>query len=137
MAATASFAGTPALGAAQPTTANTNRDGTGTLSSIVTGAANGTRVDRVEVMHAGPSGSASSNNVLRLFLYDGVNTWLFRELALTAQTPSATVAGFQYTFSFPAEHPLVLKSGWILKCAPHTYAGAQDKYNWVAIGGDI
>jgi len=137
MSSTASFAAAPSLGVAQPTTANTNRDGTGVFSTIVTGAANGTRVDRVEVQSAGPAASAASANVLRLFLFDGTNTWLLRELAVATFTPSSTAAGFQYTFSFPAEHPLVLKNTWALKCAPHAYAGAQDKYNWVAVGGDL
>jgi uncharacterized membrane protein len=88
MSSTANFASTPAAGAllAQLSVANTNRDGTGTLVDILTAAAAGTRVDALEIVAAG----TTTAGVVRLFLYDGTNNRLFKEILVDAVTPSTT-----------------------------------------------
>ena len=53
MTATPVFVQTPKQWFAQVSTANTNRDGTGTLVDIVSGATNGTKMDCIDIQAAG------------------------------------------------------------------------------------
>jgi len=98
---------------AQISTANTARDGSGTLVDIVTGAGNGTLIQRIEVIATG----ITTAGMVRLFLFDGTNNRLYVEIAVTAITPSGTVAAF--SASLTPQPALPLKSGWKLKAAPH------------------
>lgn len=75
--------------------ANTNRDGTGTIVDLVTGVTNGTKVENVEITATG----VTTAGMVRLYLYDGTNTRLLKEVAVTAITPSATVKAFTDTYS--------------------------------------
>lgn len=84
------FFSTPRTALAQLTVANTARDGTGTIVDVITGAATGTRVDDIELCAAG----TVTNGVVRLFLNDGTNTRLLREILVTATTPSVTVSAW-------------------------------------------
>jgi hypothetical protein len=116
MSSTANFASTPAAGAllAQLSVANTNRDGTGTLVDIITVAAAGTRVDALEIVAAG----TTTAGVVRLFLYDGTNNRLFKEILVDAVTPSTTQAVWSTTVVF--DPPLVLRNAsWKLKGSTH------------------
>ena len=79
------------LGLGQVSAANTNLDGTGTIVTILTGGANGTRVDRV-VMKAIVTTTAG---MIRLYVYDGTNTRLVREVTVEAITKSASVAAWE------------------------------------------
>ena len=91
MATTANFFSTPRTAVAQVTTANTARDGTGTIATVITGAASGTRVDDIEINATG----ATAAGVVRLFLHDGTNARLLREILVTAiPSPSVTTAVF-------------------------------------------
>ena len=90
MATTPQFATTPHIGLAQISTANTNRDGTGAVVDVITGATNGTRIDRVTVMATG----TTTQGMVRLYLSDGTNTRLWKEVLVSAVTPSGTVAAF-------------------------------------------
>ena len=47
MASTPNYAATPLVGVAAISTANTNRDGTGTLGTVVTAGSSGSRIDGV------------------------------------------------------------------------------------------
>lgn len=85
------FPASVALGMVQISTANPNRDGSGTLGTLVTGGANGTRIDRI-VMKAAVTTTAG---MIRIFIYDGTNTRLVREVTVEAITPSATVAAWE------------------------------------------
>jgi len=68
-------------------TANTNLDGSGTLTSaIVTGASNGTQIQSVSVK----AQVSTTAGMVRLFLYDGTNTKLLKEVPVPAVTKSAT-----------------------------------------------
>jgi hypothetical protein len=95
MATSPSFAATPHAGAqVQVATANANRDGTGTLGTLITGVASGTRVEKVRVKATG----TTTTGMVRLFVsYDGGTTKrLLDEVPVAALTPSATVQGFIY-----------------------------------------
>jgi len=127
MASSPVFIGTPKTWLGQVSAANTNRDGTGTLVDIVTAAANGSRLDEIDIL--GP-GTATAG-VVRLFLNDGTNTRLFKEVMVTATTPSTSVEVFRAVLAFA--EGLVLPSGWKLKASTHN----AEAFNVVARGGDL
>ncbi|NBX74718.1 MAG: hypothetical protein EBQ89_10555, partial [Alphaproteobacteria bacterium] len=70
MATDPNFAGTPLAGNAQISTANTNRDGTGTLGTVVTAGASGSRIEEIVIEATG----TTTAGMIRLFLNDGTNT---------------------------------------------------------------
>ena len=74
--------------------ANTNRDGTGTLVDVVTGPANGCIIEEVTVAATG----TTTAGMVRVFIYDGTNTRLERELTVEAITPSGSIRSFQKSF---------------------------------------
>ena len=117
------FTATPNAGGtltgARISTANTARDGTGTLGTILTGGTNGTRVDRVQWKAT----STTTAGVIRLFLKDNQGspvTRLLAEALVSAITPSATVKSAEGEFVRTDGQPLVLvPAGWILLAGTH------------------
>lgn len=79
-------------------TANTNRDGTGTpgtqIIDVVVGPANGCIIEEVTMAATG----TTTAGMLRVFIYDGTNTRLEREVTVEAITPSGTTRSFQKSF---------------------------------------
>lgn len=135
MATTPTFAATPAVGMVQLAAATNARDtfvpGAGDL--VLAGGANGSRVNRVDVVSAAlVGGGAPSANVVRLWIYDGTNVRLLREIEVPATTPTASAKGFATSIEFPDGR--ILPNGYSLRATVHTYAGAQDKYNVIAQG---
>jgi len=138
MATTPQFAGTPRIGSGVLSgTANTLRDGTGAgIVSVFAGKAGvGSRIDRVDIVQAGPVGSAPGAGMVRLFLYDGANTRLLREVPIPANTPTASAPGPMATVHFPQGLNLP-DDTWILKAASQL-AGAGDIFNVIAHGADF
>lgn len=103
---------TPSTGVVTVSTANTARDGSGTLTTLYTAGASGATIARVRCMHQGAITVASTAMVCRLWLTSGATTVLVDEVALPSATPSASVVGAVATFS---KTNLVLKAGDILK----------------------
>src|SRR5438552_16151618 len=100
-------------GTTQLTTANTNRDGTGTLVDLVTGDNFGT----IPVSVAAKAVGATTAGMLRFFYYDGTNTRLIGELAVAAvPTPGATVKTWEDTTTFSG---LMLQKGDKIKGSTH------------------
>lgn len=93
MASAPGYAATPKLGHAQVATANTARDGTGTLGTVHTAGASGGRVERIIIMGVG----TVTGGMVRLFVSTdgGTTKRLLDERPVTATTPSATVAGWR------------------------------------------
>jgi len=110
MATAAQYASTVQTAQAQISTANTNRNGTGTLGTVITGATNGTRVDDISIVATG----TTTAGVVRLFISDGTNIRLWQEILVSAVTPSTTVQVWSYTLLNQA---LILKSGWSLQAS--------------------
>ena len=106
----AQYASTVANAAVVISSANSNRDGTGALVDVITGAASGTRVDDVSIAATG----TTTAGVVRLYLHDGTNSRLWKEIMVPANTPSTTNATWSYSLSDMA---LVLKSGWKLRAS--------------------
>ncbi|TFV34544.1 hypothetical protein E4K66_30730 [Bradyrhizobium frederickii] len=69
--------------------------------------------------------------MVRLYIYDGTNTRLWREVPVSAITPSASVAAFASYLNLALE-PLILPSGYSLRASTHN----AETFNIVATGGD-
>lgn len=110
MATTAQYASTVQNASAQISTANTNRNGTGTIVSVMTGATNGTRIDDISIVATG----TTTAGVVRLFISDGTNIRLWQEILVSAITPSTTVQVWSYTLLNQA---LLLENGWSLQAS--------------------
>jgi len=116
--------------------ANTASDGSGTLVTLVTAGANGTRVDGVRFRNAQVTLAASTAMVHRIFLSNtsGTNFRLIGEIATPAATRSASVIGATSIFTF--DQPIIMQSGQIISVCQSAYAGAQDQVDAVAYAGD-
>jgi hypothetical protein len=130
MATTPNFTSTSRLATAAVSTANTNRDGTGTIVSVLTGAAEGgTKVFEVDVQMT----VTSTAGMVRLFLSsDTGSTWkLFDEVAIAAATVSASVKGTRVATQYAN---LILPSAsWILGASTHNAEASVV----TALGGDL
>lgn len=137
MASTPVFVGSVICKQARLTAANTARDGSGTLTNVVTGSTNGTRIDRVTFISAQATAAANSAMVFRIFISDttGANFRLFAEQAVAAVTASNTAVGARAQVVFMGG--LFLESGQVLAVTKSVHAGAQDQVDVIVEGGNI
>lgn len=93
MATNPSFIGTPNIASVNIATANTNLDGSGTVTALITGASTGTRVLEIDAQIAISPAAISTASIVRIFLStDSGSTWrLFDEITLAAATGSNSV----------------------------------------------
>jgi hypothetical protein len=110
MATAAQYAATPRSALAQVSTANTNRDGTGTIVTVFAAGTNGSRVDDIWIVATG----TTTAGVVRLFIDDGSNVRLWQEIMVTAITPSTSVQVFNYALYNQA---LILPNGYELQAS--------------------
>ena len=110
MSVSANYAATPRAASGQVLTANTNRDGTGTIATIFTAGSSGSRIDEIRIIATG----TTTAGMVRLFLHDGTTARLWTEVPVTAATPSGTVQAFNTTLTNQA---LILPSGWSLRAS--------------------
>jgi hypothetical protein len=110
MATQAQYAATPRGAFVQVSTANTNRDGTGTIATVFTAGSNGSRVDDIWIVGTG----TTTAGVVRLFVNDGTNSRLWQEVMVTAITPSVSVQVFNTALFNQA---LILPNGWSLRAS--------------------
>lgn len=96
MAANPTFAATPGNAYVRVTAANTNRDGTGSIGTLVQGVVGGRMVERVRFKYE----VTTTAGMARLFYSeDSGTTWrLIGETPVTAITASASVATFAGEF---------------------------------------
>ena len=87
MATSPQFAVTPRIGAVSIATADSSYTAPTNVGTLITGASTGTRIAEIVVKMAATSTAA----IVRIFLYDGTNYWIFDELTVAAATGSATV----------------------------------------------
>lgn len=131
MAAAPAFAATPRIGFGSVSTANTNRDGTGTVVDIITGVAAGTKI--VEVVVKATDNPADS--ILTLFLYDGSGYRLFDEIDLgDPAAASTTVTGYRTSVRY--DNLILPSASWKLAAAV-TVALTGGALNVFALGGDL
>jgi hypothetical protein len=115
MATAINFAADPRVSGVTIATANTNRDGTGTLGTVITAGTNGTRIDRIRAQAI----VTTTAGRVRLFLYDGSNYYALEEIPIAAATVSATVSGANVDILFGDLRPLTLPSGWDIRAGTH------------------
>lgn len=125
------FTLTPVFGWTQISTANTNRDGTGTTGSMIAGGTNGTRISRIRIQS---SGSQINNGMIRIFvqLPSGSPVMLYDEVAVPATVTSASAVGFDYSLEYTGERAIVLPASAKLLASTTT----TDPFNVFAEGGD-
>lgn len=120
---------TPHIGAVSVSTANTARDGTGTIATVFTATANGSRIN--EIVIKATDNPADSTVVF--FLHDGSSYWVFDEWDIgDAAAGSATVASYRESRRY---QNLVLPNGWSLR-ASITASLTGGSMIVTALGGD-
>ena len=93
-------------------TANTARDGTGTITTIHAAGALGARIDDIYIVSTG----TCTAGVIRLFISNGTTPFLWQEILVTATTPSNTQAVWSYTL---LNQGLVIPTGFSLRASTH------------------
>jgi hypothetical protein len=127
MAADPAFAVTPRIASVNIATANTNRDGTGTVATLITGAATGTRVAEIVVQ----ARVTTTAGMVRIFLHDGSTFFFFDEVAVAAATVSASVKGTRVSTLYTN---LVLPSAsWSVRVSTHN----AESIDVTALGADL
>lgn len=110
------FVLTPQIGRVRISTANTGRDGSGTLGNVITGGTNGTRIDRIVITATG----TTTAGMVRLFINDGTNIRAWLEVPVAAITVGANTAAFHQSIPSPDNAPLlVLPATYILSVSTH------------------
>lgn len=127
MATNPAFAVTPRISSVNVATANANRDGTGTVATLITGVAAGTRIAEI-VAQARVTTTAG---MVRVFLHDGTTFYLFDEIAISAATVSASVKGTRVSVSYAN---LILPSAsWSVRVSTHN----AESIDVTALGADL
>lgn len=132
MSTAANYASTPKCGIGQISTANTNRDGTGTIGTIFTAGASGSRIDAINIKATG----TTTAGMIRLFIHDGADARLLTEVPVIALTPSGTLPSWEAqlnTNTMTQVLPLVLPTGYSLRAATNN----AETFNVIALGGDF
>ena len=122
------FSLTPVIGIGAISSANTNRDGTGTIVSVISGSTDGTRITRVTIQAI----VTTTAGMVRLYINTGAVIYLWKEIAVTAITGSASVVEFTYVLSLMGENALILPSGYSLEASTHN----AEAFNVIAEGGN-
>src|SRR3990167_520301 len=94
-------------------TANTNRNGTGTLGTAHTAGANGSLITNIRIVAEG----TTTAGVIRIFLDDTADVALWHEILVEAITPSTTVQVWSYDLILTV--PLKLEATHIIKASTH------------------
>lgn len=132
MSTSAQYASTPKCGVEQVSVANTNRDGTGTIVTVFSAGASGSRIDAIDLKAVG----TTTAGMIRLFIHDGADARLLTEVPVTAITPSGTLPSWEAqlnTNTMTQVLPLVLPTGYSLRAATNN----AETFNVIALGGDF
>jgi len=132
MASVPSYASTPKCSIGQISTANTARDGTGTIGTVFTAGSSGSRIDAIDIKATG----TTTAGAIRLFIHDGTNARLLTELPVVAITPSATLPSWEAqlnTNSMSQVLPIVIPTGYSLRASTNN----AETFNVIAMGGDF
>ena len=105
----------PVIGSVLVSTANTNHDGTGTVATVITSAGAGYAIRRITVKAI----VTTTAGMVRIFIYTGSAYFLWKEIAITAITVSASVAGFEYVIELFNDEELLLPSGYSIRASTH------------------
>lgn len=129
MAVTPVFASVPRTAVAAVSTANTNRDGTGTIATIFTAGSSGSKVNEIVLAATGDP----ADSVVVLYLHDGSTAWDFDEVDLgNPAAGSTTVSPYRVRRFYDN---LNLPNGWSIR-GSITVALTAGVVNIFAHGGD-
>jgi hypothetical protein len=148
------FALTPNNGKADISAANTARDGSGTLVTLITAGSSGTRVDWIKWTSAQATAAAvSAAMVVRVWVTDSndANPELIAEGALPAVTATASAIGGWGIFDFVngffktatttleigINGGLIVDASKKIKVTQSIYAGVQDRMSVISKAGDF
>ena len=125
-------------------TANTNRDGTGTMTILWTAPAfvdatnpGGSRIERILVQATG----TTTAGMVRLFVSNdatansAANTFLYEEIPVTAATPSTTVQAYSVALqavTYQTLFPIMIGPG----CTLRVSTANAESFVVTAMGGD-
>lgn len=126
MAAAPAFAATPKCAVGALSVANANRDGTGTVVTVFTAGASGSKIEEVRITPA----ATTTAGMVRLYLYSGTVYYLLSEHIIAAATLSPSVATTVTTITYDS---LILPSGWSLRASTEK----AEAINVHAFGGDF
>lgn len=129
MASTPAFIKTPRIATVNVATANTNIDGTGTITELIAGATGGTRV--LEITAKGAATTAAANINIFLTTNSGTTYRLFDTIAVTAVTTGNTTPTFRGRTTYTN---LVLASSSDRIGITTTISQST---NVIALGGDL
>ncbi len=138
MASQPIFAAQPDVQMATLATANTARDGSGTIPIVFTAGPNGSRIDQIFIQGT----ATTAAGIVKLYISTtsdantSANTHLIEEVPVTAATPSATVQAFGTTLNSSVNVdllPLFLPAGYVLR-ADTTIANG---FRVTAVGGSF
>jgi hypothetical protein len=127
MATSPAFAVTPRIASVNIATANTNRDGTGTVATLITGASTGTRIAEVCIK----ARVTTTAGQVRVYLHDGTTFFFFDEIAVAAATVSASVQATRVSVVY---NNLILPSAsWSIRVSTHN----AESIDVTALGADL
>lgn len=132
MSTTAQYASTPRQAIAAIATANTAKDGTGTLGTVFTAGASGSRIDAINIKAT----VTTTAGAVRLFVHNGTSAFLLTEVPVIAVTSSATAPSFEVqlnTNTMTQILPLILPTGYSLRASTNN----AENFNVLAQGGDF
>ncbi len=117
MSTQANFASAPLGGGITISTANTARDGSGTLGTVLTAGAAGARIDTLAIKAQG----TTTAGMVRLFVHDGTAARLVAEVPVVAAAPGAAVPSWGAVMStgVNVEFPIVLQPTHSLRASTH------------------
>lgn len=127
MAAAPTFAVTPRIASVNIASANANRDGTGSITTLITGASTGTQIREIAVQ----ARVTTTAGMVRVFLHDGSTFYLFDEISIAAATVSASVKATRVSTTYAN---LVLPSAsWSIRVSTHN----AESFDVTAMGADL
>ena len=137
MSTSANYAATPKNSGAQISTANTGRDGTGTLGTVYTAGPSGSRIDSIVIQATGASTTAG---MIRFFssIDAGTTKRLIGEVPVLANTPSGTTPCFQTVLT--SQNASFIQNGLVLQANSILYASTNnaEAFNVIAVNaGDF
>lgn len=131
MASTPAFLGTLRTAVADVSTANTARDGTGTLATVITGVAAGTRILRITAIATGDP----ADSIVNLFLHDGTTAHFWDAFDL-GNPAAATTTVDAYRISQRYPNLYLPNASWSLRAGITVALTAGVVKVW-AFGGDL
>lgn len=130
MATTPQFTAIPILKIGQVYTANTNRDGSGSLTDLITGSVNGTKIEHIDIIASG----SNSQGSIRFFINNGISTFLIKEQSVESTVATGLLIPYSTSLDFSDQNSqFIIPSNYILKAATYN----AEPFNIIIHGGNF